>query len=359
MTTTWRAPGRSSLIGEHVDYSEGLVLPFALPFATTATVTSTSGDMVEVESGDVGTTSFPTSTDPGDVTDWASYVAGVVWALSERGFDLPGFRIEISSDIPVGAGLSSSAGLTCSVASAIAEEIGERMTSREVAETARRAENDYVGAQTGMMDQLTSMLGEQGHVLLLDCRSLDTRAIPLDPGAAGLRMVLIDTQARHELVTSEYGARRKDCEEAAAALGLPSLRDATLSQAATLSGTRLQRRAHHVISEIARVQEVTDILDAGLAPEIGGFLTASHESLRDDFDVSCEELDVTVDAALDAGALGARMVGGGFGGCVLALLREPDADRVIESVTATYNGKGWPDPQVYPAVPSRGAHAVP
>lgn len=358
MAQTWQAPGRSNLIGEHVDYCEGLAMPFALPFVTTARVERVDGDLVRVESEGVGTAEFSTTTRPDDVTDWAAYVAGVVWALGERGLTVPGLQVRVASTIPLGAGLSSSAALSCSVAAAIAGELGERLTPVEVADVARRAENGYVGAQTGSMDQLASMLGEEGHVLYLDCRSLETRLIPFDAESAGLTLMLIDTQARHELVISEYGERRKDCEAAAAELGLPSLRDATPGQAAGLSSGRLRRRAHHVVSEIARVRDVADVLDAGNLADVGAFLTASHESLRDDFEVSCEELDATVEAALAAGALGARMVGGGFGGNVLVLARANEAGAVVDRVEVEYRRRDWPPPSTVPAVPAAGAHRV-
>jgi galactokinase len=356
MSRTWVAPGRVNLIGEHVDYNNGLVLPFALPFATTTRVSRRDDNLVHVRSDGVGAEEFQVASEPADVTGWAAYVAGVIWALRSAGHEVPGLDISIASDVPTGAGLSSSAALTCSVGAAIDDELGLGLSRVEIAGIARRSENDYAGAPTGPMDQLVSMLGEEGHVLLLDCRSLDSRSIPFALDDSGLVLQLIDTLARHALVGSEYADRRADCEAAATALGLDSLRDAGVAQLADLDSERLQRRAHHVVSEIQRVKDVVDLLDERQPADIGACLTASHESLRDDFEVSCPELDVAVDAAVAAGALGARMTGGGFGGCVISLCRVEDSERVKSEVAQAYANKGWSDPVVWEARPSAGAH---
>lgn len=324
MTATWAAPGRINLIGEHVDYNEGLVLPFALSMATTASVTANDSGVVTVTSDTADEpATFSVDVQPGDVTGWAAYVAGVVWAVREK-IDQPaegagdpaggisGLEVTIRSDVPVGAGLSSSAALECSVACAINAELGLGLDRVTIAALARRAENDFVGVPTGSMDQLASMLCEEGHALFLDCRTMQTRAVPFDPDHADLTLLVIDTHAEHELAGSEYGDRRTSCEEAASRLGLDSLRDATLDQVTSLSDPVLLRRARHVVTEIHRVSDVVQRLEAaGQTAEIGGLLTASHQSLRDDFEVSCEELDVAVSSALLAGALGARMTGVG------------------------------------------------
>ncbi len=355
---TWAAPGRVNLIGEHVDYNGGLVLPFALPWTTVTSATLRDGETVSVTSNDVGSADFAVDVEPDDVSGWAAYVAGVVWALRQRDFDVPALDLHISSDVPDGAGLSSSAALTCSVACAINDVAGYGLGRPQVAEVARVAEHDFVGAPTGAMDQLASMLCEEKSALLLDCRSMEHRQIRLDPGAAGLDLLLINTHARHELVGSEYGDRRSDCEAAARELRLSSLREATPDDLGRLSDVRLRRRAQHVVTEIERVADVADLLDRGQVAEIGGFLTASHFSLRDDFEVSCEELDVTVDAALAAGALGARMVGGGFGGCVIALCRGANAANVQQRVESAYAERGWESPTITEPAPSPGAHPV-
>ena len=371
MTSIWAAPGRVNLIGEHVDYNDGLVLPFALPKTTTARVSRTDAGRVSVASGDDrDEVSFAVDAEPGDVSGWAAYVAGVVWALRQESlsgedgddrrdrWDGVGLDIRLTSDVPVGAGLSSSAALECSVAAALNDELDLGLDRSGLAAVARRAENDFVGVPTGSMDQLASMLCEEGAALYLDCRSLQTRSVPLDLARDGLVLLVIDTHAEHELAGSEYGDRRDSCEQAAQALGVDSLRDATAEQADGLDDPVLRRRARHVVTEIERVRQVVAVLESGSASGIGGFLTASHDSLRDDYEVSCEELDVAVDAALAAGALGARMTGGGFGGCAIALCREDDVDRVSDAVQGAYAERGWADPTIWPTLPAAGASPV-
>jgi len=357
MTVHWAAPGRVNLIGEHVDYQDGLVLPFALPFRTTVNLDVLADDEVVVTSRGEEQR-FAISTAPGDVDGWAAYVAGVVWALGERGHRVPGLRIDVTSDVPIGAGLSSSAALECAVAGAISDVLDLELSRVELAAVARAAENDYVGVPTGVMDQLASMLCESGHALLLDCRDISTRQVPLDLASSGLTLLVIDTRAEHVLVGSAYGDRRRDCEVAATELGLPSLREATVDDLARLTDPVRRRRAEHVVSEIDRVRAVAETLDAGRPGDIGAFLTASHLSLRDDFEVSCDELDVTVDAALSAGALGARMTGGGFGGCAIALLRDADVAAVTAAVVAAYDRRGWQRPAIFVAEAGPGAHRV-
>lgn len=358
MTSTWRAPGRVNLIGEHVDYNDGLVLPFAIQQATEARVTRRDDDTVRVVSEGSGAARFTTAAQPGDVEGWAAYVAGVVWALARAGVEVPGLDIAVRSDVPVGAGLSSSAALTCSVAAAIGDEAGASLSPRAVAEVARQAENAYVGVPTGAMDQLAAVLCEAGHALLVDCRDNTAEQIPFDPAAAGLSVLLVDTGARHSLVGSEYRDRRAECDQALAALDRGSWRDVAAADLARIADPTLRRRGRHVVSEIARVGHVAALLRAGAPAEMGAALTASHESLRDDFAVSCAELDATVEAALGAGALGARMVGGGFGGCVLALCRADAADEVLGAVDRAYADRGWDRPARYRPRPSPGARRV-
>ena len=358
MPPTWSAPGRVNLIGEHVDYNDGLCLPFALPLVTTAAVERLDGPTVTVESGG-RTASFPVDCEPGDVDGWAAYVAGVIWALRGEGLEVPGLTISLTSDVPLGAGLSSSAALECAVAGAVVDTVGAAPLGRiEHATVARRAENEFVGVPTGPMDQLASVLGEEGYGVLIDCRDLSARTVPLDLAAAGLELLVINTMAEHELVGGEYAERREQCDRARDTLGLTSMRDATLDDLAAIDDPVILRRAHHVVTEITRVSDVVEVLDAGHPEAIGGFLTASHLSLRDDFEVSCEELDVAVDEALAAGALGARMTGGGFGGCAIALVRREDADAVKRRVESAYQRRGWTAPVIFDALPSAGAHRL-
>ncbi len=368
MTATWSAPGRVNLIGEHVDYNDGLVLPFALAFVTTTRVSAREDGVVHASSaGRAGTAVFGVDTQPGDVDGWAAYVAGVVWALVSTTVTEPptrksqapaisgGMDIEITSDLPVGAGLSSSAALECAVAAAVGDEFDLRLDRGELAAAARKAENEYVGAPTGVMDQLASMLCEPGHAMLLDCRSLEATHIPFEPAGADLRLLVIDTRAEHALIGSEYADRRATCEAAAAELGLAALRDATLQQVRSLTDSTQLRRAQHVVTEIQRVRDVAGLLVAGCPQDIGPFLSASHESLRDDYEVSSEELDVAVESALAAGALGARLTGGGFAGCVIALARVARLVAVVDRVEAAFTLHGWRPPHVWVVAPSRGA----
>lgn len=367
---TWRAPARVNLIGDHVDYCGGLVLPFALALTTTATVTAGDDGLVQVRSDPAGSSvSFPANTNVGEVCGWGGYVAGVVWALANpatrdsdgsdrRTAIRRGLRIHLRSDVPLGTGLSSSAALECSVAAAINEEFGLGLSGRRLAAAAHRAETEYVGARTGVMDQLACMLCEPDHALLLDCRSLQTQQIPLDLESAGLSLLVIDTGVRRELVGSEYAERRSACEEATAALGAATLRDVDIEHADTLTEPVLRRRARHVVSEIERVRDVVGLLRSGRPQDIGAVLTASHRSLRDDFEVSCDELDVAVDAALSGGALGARLTGGGFGGCVIALCRDGEAGGVGDAVAAAYDAHGWPAATSWSISPSAGAQRV-
>jgi galactokinase len=293
---------------------------------------------------------------PGAVTGWAAYPAGVAWALREAGHRLAGgASLAVDSDLPQGAGLSSSAALECATALALAELYGLDLPRPELAILAWRAENDFVGVPSGIMDQSASLLCEAGHALLLDCRSGDMAAVPLDPAATGLALTIIDTGARHVLGDGRYAQRRSECDRAAALLGVGSLRDVTgLAAVAGLADPVLRRRARHVITENERVKETVALLSGGDMAGVGAVLHASHVSLRDDFEVSWPEADVAVDAATAAGALGARMMGGGFGGSALALV--PAEQRTVSAaVIAEFARRGWPPPVFLQAVPSAGA----
>ncbi len=350
---TFAAPGRVNLIGEHTDYCDGFVLPFALPQRATVEV-SLRPDRAWSITSRGETVHFDLSS---PVTGWAAYVAGVLWALRDAGHDVPGADLSLTSEVPVGAGLSSSAAIECAVLTAFAELAGLDIPLPQRAALAQRAENVYVGMPCGIMDQAAATLCRDGHALFLDCRSLQTEHIPFDLAAQGLSILVIDTRAPHALVDGEYAARRSSCERAAAQIGVPALRDATLDDLSKLDSS-LVPRARHVITENDRVLETVGLLRAGRIREIGPLMTASHTSLRDDFEVTVPELDTAVDAALAAGAYGARMTGGGFGGCILALVTSTSASSVASAVGEAFAGKGFTPPVAFSAEPGPGAHRL-
>ncbi|GAB3503743.1 galactokinase [Phytohabitans suffuscus] len=349
----WAAPGRVNLIGEHTDYNDGFVLPFALPQRTlvAASRVDTPTWTVWSEQADEQITFDLSERVPG----WGAYVAGVVWVLREAGFDVPGARMAVTSDVPLGAGLSSSAALESSVLTALADLGGLDLPVDERPRLAQRAENDYAGMPCGIMDQSAAIRCREGHALFLDCRTLDVEHIPFDVAAAGLAVLVVDTKAPHRHVTGEYAARRTACEEAARLLGLPALRDATLESLSTLDSPELRRRARHVITEDQRVLDTVALLRGGRVREIGPLMTASHASMRDDFEITVPEVDTAVEAALSAGAHGARMTGGGFGGCVLALVDAGETDRVAAAVASAFAQRGFSPPEPFVAVPGPGA----
>ncbi len=379
---TWFAPGRANLMGEHTDYNGGMVLPFALAQGVTATVAGRADGLLVMRSKQM--TGNPVVVDvtrlsPGSVRGWAAYPAGVAWALTAAGYPAGGADIDIDSDLPVGAGVSSSAAVECSVALALCELSGFALERRELAAIARRAENDFVGAPTGMIDQYAALLCQAGHAMLLDCGTQRIRQVPFDPVRAGLVALVIDTRVTHALVNGEYAARRAECEEAARHLGVPSLGALVTAVAATASESEsfgqaveralsrladpvLRRRARHVICDSWRARQIADALDAAAEPgtfeRIGQLLTEGHASLRDDFEVSWAEADVTVATARAAGALGAKMVGGGFGGSVLALVPAERLAKVRAAVAEELAGRSMEAPGFLEAVPAPAARRL-
>jgi galactokinase len=356
----WHAPGRVNLMGEHTDYNQGWVLPFALEVGVAAAARRRDG-VLEVRSGQAPgipgeAVSLPLAAlTPGGVTGWAAYPAGVAWALRDAGYAVGGASLVFGSDLPQGAGLSSSAALECATVLALADLYELSLPRAELARLARRAENEMVGVPSGIMDQSASLLGQAGHALLLDCRSEQTWQVPLDPAAAALALIVVDTGARHALTDGRYALRRRECELAAQALHVPSLRDVTdPAQASRIADPVLARRARHVITDDNRVLETVALLRAGDLAAVGPVLTASHASLRDDFEVSWPQADVAVATAVSAGALGARMVGGGFGGSVIALVPADDG-AIRAALSAEYARRGWPPPRFLAAPPSAGA----
>jgi galactokinase len=357
----WYAPGRVNLIGEHTDYNSGWVLPFALDRGAVVAGARRGDGVLEVCSLQAG--GEPVSVPlgklrAGSVTGWAAYPAGVAWAMRAAGHPVAGASLLVDSGLPQGAGLSSSAALECAAALALAALSGVRVPREELAGLAQRAENDMAGVPSGIMDQAASLLCQAGRALLLDCRSGDTSQVPLDPAAAGLALLVVDTGARRALADGRYAQRRRECEQAARALGVPSLRDAAdPAQAAAIPDPVLARRARHVISETCRVLRAVTLLQAGDLAGLGALLHASHVSLASDYEVSWERADVAVREAERAGALGARMVGGGFGGSVIALV-PADSAAVRAAVTAGYARRGWPPPRFLAARPSAGAARI-
>lgn len=369
----WFAPGRANLMGEHTDYNEGFVLPFALAQGVTAIVSARDDDLLVLRSKQVPDTPLTAPVDslvPGAVTGWAAYPAGVAWALRAAGHAVRGASIDIDSDLPVGAGVSSSAALECSVALALCSLSGVTVPRRKLAAIARRAENEFVGAPTGIIDQSAALLCEKGHALLLDCGTLATTQVPFRPAAAGVSVLVIDTRVTHALVSGEYAARRAECEAAARLLGVPALGAVTdLRTLDKLDDPLLRRRARHVITDSARARETAAALQGpdgtgtGATKRetyafIGESLIDGHASLRDDFEVSWPEADAAVETAMAAGAYGAKMIGGGFGGSVLALVPAGDAGAVRAAVTETFTERGWTPPEFLDAVPSPAARRL-
>lgn len=360
-TALWRAPGRVNLIGEHTDYNEGYVLPLALQLEAHAAVAprtdgrlrmsslQAGGDVVDVLLDDL---------EPGSVSGWWAYVAGSVWALRDAGIAIGGADVLVDSDVPVGAGLSSSAALECAVLGALVSTMpADELSAEALALTAVKVENDYVGMPCGVMDQFAATISRAETLLLLDTRTFRYRHVPLDLPRAGLSLLVIDTRAPHRLVDGEYAARRRDCEQAARLLGLEALRDVIDPTAAleSLPTEHLRRRVRHVLTENERVLQLVELLDAGQMREIGPLLTSSHASLRDDYEVSCPELDVAVEACLMAGAYGARMTGGGFGGSAIALVDSRSVTATTATVGRAFSSAGFADPVIYVAQLSDGA----
>ncbi|NEA31580.1 galactokinase [Streptomyces sp. SID13031] len=361
---SWRAPGRVNLIGEHTDYNDGLVLPIALPNQITITASARTDGLISVASaGQDGVISFSLdSLAPGSVKDWAAYPAGAAWVLLQDKYEIGGANLLVESDLPSGAGLSSSAALLCATAVALLGLHDIEVDPAEVARLAQRAENQYVGAPVGLMDQMASMCCTAGHALYFDIRAMTTDQIPFEPAADGLALLVVDVKAPHRLVDGEYAARRNSCEQAAAQLGVPALRSIAFEELddalARLSDDVDRRRVRHVVTEIRRVEDAVALLRAGNLRAVGPLFTASHASLRDDFEITVPELDVAVDTALAAGALGARMTGGGFGGCIIALVEASATDTILTAIDKSFADHGFTTPSALDATPSAGASRI-
>ncbi|MBB2902312.1 galactokinase [Kineococcus radiotolerans] len=369
----WSAPGRVNLVGEHVDYTGGLCLPLALPHRTFVALNPRADGVVRVRSrqeaaGEVVVTLADVGA--GSPDGWAAYVAGVPWAMGRKGFDgdllTEGFDALVDGHVPYGSGLSSSAALECAVAVALGDLLGAPLDDAGRAALAGAcvlAENVVAGANTGGMDQAASLRCHEGGAILLDTRDDTVSQVALDLAGAGLALLVVDTRAEHSHAGGEYGQRRADVERAAEILGVPTLRevdpadlDAALERVGSApDGDVLRRRVRHAVTEIDRVARTAELLRAGRAGDVGGLLDASHDSLRDDYEVSCRELDLTVDVARAHGALGARMTGGGFGGSAIALVAADRVGAVADAVAAAFAEQDLRAPRFLAALPSEGA----
>ncbi|HEX2741914.1 MAG TPA: galactokinase, partial [Rubrobacter sp.] len=310
------APGRVNLIGEHTDYNGGFVLPCAIDRRIAVAVGAGEGGLYSADFGETRPLGEKDST-------WADYPRGVVWAMGEAGYEIGAFRAAFSGDVPLGSGLSSSAAIEAATALALDALFGLGIGGKDLAVLCQRAENEFVGVNSGIMDQYASLLCEAGAALLVDCRSLEARGVPLDLKGADLALLVCDTRVERGLADTGYNDRRAACERAARAIGVEELRDATEEDLALLSGEEL-KRARHVVSENARVLVAVKVLEDGDFDEFGRLMYASHASLRDDYEVSTPELDAFVEIAQDHGASGARLTGAGFGGCAIALVPESE-----------------------------------
>lgn len=353
------APGRVNLIGEHIDYSEGFVLPFAIASRTYAAIAKRSDGLVRIASHQRREKIFSidiSDVKPGSKGDWEKYVLGVIWSMDITS----GLDILIDGNVPAGAGLSSSAALECSVTTGFNLLFDKKFSLQELARRAQRAENNYVGVPCGIMDQSISLMAQAGSALLLDCRDLSTEQIPFSVVDAGLELLIIDTQAHHALIDGGYAERRASCESVVAKLAIASLRHLTLEQ---LNSSRILLteieflRARHAVTEIARVHEAVIALRNSDFETLGKLINQSHISLSDDYAVSCPELDLAVSSALCAGAIGARMVGGGFGGSAIALVRVEKIQDAKNAVESAFGAANFKRPRFITSLPSAGATA--
>ncbi len=370
MSGTWSAPGRVNLIGEHTDYNDGFVLPFAIQHRTRVALTPREDGVVRVSStfdDDAVQVAlaeldelFPARRD--EVVEWARYPLGVAWALlhasGRDAASVTGVDLAFTSAVPVGAGLSSSAAIEGATASALNDTWDLGLDRIALAKVGRRAENEAVGAPTGIMDQMASMLGRADAAIFLDCRSLDATVVDLGFAAAGLELLVMDTGVKHSHATGGYGERRAACERGASIMGVPALRDLSTSdlpRAAELMDDVTFRRVRHVVTENQRVLDTVRVLREQGPRAIGDLLVASHTSMRDDFEISVPELDTAVEAALGAGAVGARMTGGGFGGAAVALVAHDRVELVKDAVAAAFEASGFAAPTLFTVTPSSGA----
>ena len=360
----WQAPGRVNLIGEHTDYNEGYVLPFAIDKTARVAIAVREDSSIRLLStyGDQGM--FATDLDSLDsaaAKGWTKYPLGVIWALQQRGINVPGLDLLLDSNVPLGAGLSSSHAIECAVVSALNELTGADLGPEEMVLATQQAENDFVGAPTGIMDQSASLRGSKGHAVFLDCRDQSVRLVPFEAEPAGLVMLVIDTRVSHSHSDGGYASRRAACELGAEVLGVKALRDVTVDDLGEASGLLDEvtfRRVRHVVTENDRVLQTVELLASRGPGSIGALLDASHVSMRDDFEISCPELDLAVDTSRVNGAIGARMTGGGFGGAAIALTPVAAEQQVRTAVERAFSEAGYTAPDIFTVTPAAGAMRI-
>jgi len=364
--SVYRAPGRVNLIGEHTDYNDGFVLPAAIEFYCWAAVAPRRDGKLVIHSENFNETVEASldSLTPLGKKHWANYPLGVAWALRQAGKALRGANIYITGEVPLGAGLSSSAAVEVAVAFALLSESDAAIDRAELAKLCQKAENEFVGARVGIMDQFVSCFGRASHALLLDCRSLKYEFVKLPED---LQLVICNTMVRHELASGEYNARRAECEEGVRILRIVypeirALRDVMLSQLEDHRShltPQVFARCRHVITENARVKSAVEAFHRGDTKTLGQLLHESHRSLRDDYEVSCRELDLMVEIAMaQPGLIGARMTGGGFGGCTINLVKSAAVSDFRRSVAAAYSSKTGLTPEIYLSPASEGAQQM-
>jgi len=362
----YRAPGRVNLIGEHTDYNDGFVLPAAIDFYCWAAVAPRRDRKLVIHSENFNETveAGLDSLSPLEKKHWANYPLGVAWALAQAGKPLSGANLYISGEVPLGAGLSSSAAVEVAIGFALLNQSGLAVDRAELARLCQKAENEFVGAHVGIMDQFISCFGRASHALLLDCRSLQYEFVRLPPD---LQLVICNTMVRHELASGEYNARRAECEEGVRILRtvLPeirALRDITLPQLekhVRILPAKVFARCRHVITENARVKSAVGAFQRGESKALGPLMQDSHRSLRDDYEVSCRELDLMVEIAMaQPGLIGARMTGGGFGGCTINLVESAAVSDFKRNVAAEYSSKTGLTPEIYVSPASEGAQQM-
>ncbi len=354
----WFAPGRVNLIGEHTDYNDGFVLPFALEKRALVAAGHRDDGRVVMHAMDLSeTVELPLSALKPGSGGWAAYLAGVLWALREAGHQVGAVNLVLTSEVPPGAGLSSSAAIECAVMAAACDLFGLEITPMERARLAQRAENAYVGAPTGLLDQAASTLCHEGRGLFMDCRTLETVEVPLPLHEQGFEVLVLDTHTQHSHVDGEYGERRATCEQAAAILGIRALRDVTELDAALarLPDERMRKRVRHVVTENDRTRAAMELAVKGNLAGIPSLLNESHTSMREDYEITAPAVDLAVETALAQGALGARMTGGGFGGCIIAWCPTGQTERIGTAIRDAFGQAGFQEPSWFTTAPSEGA----